>query len=211
MKKFYLYTVIFIFFGLLILTWNFAHRPKTFNNTIHSCIHSNLKKLKFKFATSSSAIFEISFVANTEQQYINPYFPAIHITTNVKHNAWIHIVYTDAKDKALRMFIDSENPNKENSIYPFYTFESGFYDAPFWTYSLFSRPLNFWKGNAFALDIDHQNRTVKCLGGIEWGFKLHFLTIRPVAINPKLLNQVDWNKIWPFIKEQLPRYIVIDM
>lgn len=108
------------------------------------------------------------------------------------------------------MFIDSEDPLNENSIYPFYSLESDFYDAPLWTYSFFNKSLSFWKGHAFALYTNHQNKIVMNLGGIEWGFELSFLRIKPIEINPKLLNHTDWNIAWQLIKGELPEYHCID-
>lgn len=179
---------------------------ENFKHTIHSCIHDDSKKLKFEFSTNNSTNFEVFFVRNTQRQCINPSFPAIHIKTNASCNAWLHIVYTDAKAKNLQIFIDSENPLTKNSIYPFYTFEPDFYDAPLWTYSLFNKPLSFWEGNAFALNIDHQSKIVEYLGGIKWGFKLSLLAIQPRAINPSLLNQDAWKEAWQLVKERLPGY-----
>ena len=66
-----------------------------------------------------------------------------------------------------------------------------FYDAPLWRYSLFSKPLSYWKGNALAVEVDHENKTIKPVGGISWGFNLSSFQIRPICITPSALNEDD--------------------
>jgi hypothetical protein len=135
-----------------------------------------------------------------------PYFPSIHIKAIKLHNAWIHIVYTDAQTQKLRTFIDAANIDSSSSTYPFYTYEQDFYDAPLWTYSFFNKPLRFWKGHVFAVKVDHQKKSIHCMGGIAWGFELSYFRLYPKAILPQLLNKDDWDKAWQILEEKLPGY-----
>ena len=170
--------------------------------TIHSCIQQDKQKLHFRFRTPKGVYFDVNFVRNAKLSCINPNFPAIHIKTNRPHQAWLQVVYTDSKSPHLQAFVDS-TPSSS----PFYTKEKDFYDAPLWTYSLLSRPLSFWKAHTFAIEIKSQTKTIKCLGGIEWGFELPFMKRRPVAIEPQLLNEKAWVEAWRLIKDKLPRFI----
>lgn len=163
--------------------------------------------MHFKLDAGGDKHFDVSLVENSKPNCLNPHFPCIHIQASESHNAWIHIVYTDAKAPEWRVFIDAAN-NKDiqGSPYPFYTYEHDFYDAPLWTYSLFTKPLRFWKGHAFAVEVDHQKKSIKCLGGIEWGFELSHFRLRPKAIYPQLLNKQDWENVWQLFQEKLPGY-----
>ncbi len=174
--------------------------------SIHTCIHSDNSKLHFKLGAQPGKHFEIDLIENSKPDCLNPYFPSIHIQMNDKHNAWVHIVYTDSIIPQLQMFIDAENKDNPNSAYPFYTYEQYFLDAPLWTYSLFSKPLSLWKGHAFAVKVDHENKAITCIGGIEWGFLLSPTRLRPKAINPKLLDEQAWKKAWQLLQEALPGY-----
>ncbi|ETZ07775.1 hypothetical protein P618_200016 [Holospora obtusa F1] len=187
-------------------TWKSPDVNYSGDTNIHTCIHSDDRKLHFKLDVGGGNNFDVYLVENSKPNYLNPYFPSIHIQASQPHNAWIHIVYTDSKDPEWRTFIDARNIDSSGSTYPFYTYEQDFYDAPLWTYSLFNRPLRFWKGHAFAVKVDHQKKYIHCIGGIEWGFELSYFRLRPKATAPQLLNKETWEKAWQILQEKLPGY-----
>jgi hypothetical protein len=153
--------------------------------------------------TEKGMVFKVKFIKNADQKCVNPHFPVIFINTDTPHDGWVHIVYTDSDNPKLKKFIDYD---PESTKAPFYSNLQHFYDAPLWTYSLLLKKPMFWKGHAFAVQVDRHNKTIKCIGGIEWGFKLHFAKLRPVAITPKLLNEKAWHQAWDLLKEKLPGY-----
>ncbi|NDB85354.1 MAG: hypothetical protein EB127_22025 [Alphaproteobacteria bacterium] len=151
-------------------------------------------------------MFKIKQINNSSKESINPYFPVIVIEPNLKIDAWIHVVYTDAShpyNSKRKTFVDY---NPKWTEYPFYSYAQYFYDAPLWTYSFFSKPLSFWKGHAFAVSVDHQKKSIHCIGGIEWGFELSYFRLRPKSIHPQLLNKETWEKAWQILQEKLPGY-----
>ena len=177
------------------------------DTNIHTCIHSDDRKLRFKLGAGGGNNFDVYLVEHSKQNCLNPYFPSIHIQASQPHNAWIHIIYTDSKAPEWRTFIDAANIDSPGgSAYPFYTYEQDFYDAPLWTYSLLNKPLHFWKGHAFAVKVDHQKKSIHCIGGIEWGFELSNFRLRPKSIHPQLLNKESWEKTWHILQEKLPGY-----
>ena len=175
------------------INWN---RTKT----IHQCIYEDKHKQSFKLISMQN-FFEVNLVQNSDTSCINPYFPSIHIKTDCDHTAWFHIVVTNSEDIELQEFIDAQ---KES--YPFYTLEKDFYDAPTWRYTLFSKPLSFWKGRAYAVKIDHNTKTIKCIGGIQWGFTLSYFHFRPQIIIPSGLTTQHWEQDWLIFKNKLPDY-----
>lgn len=187
-------------------TWKSPDVNHSGDTNIHTCIHSDDRKLHFKLDAGGGNNFDISLVENSKPNCLNPYFPAIHIQASQHHNAWVHIVYTDSKAPEWRTFIDAANIDSSGSTYPFYTYEQDFFDAPLWTYSLFNKPIRFWKGHAFAVKVDHQNKSIHCIGGIEWGFELSYFRLRPKPIRPRLLNKEHWGKAWQILQEKLPGY-----
>jgi hypothetical protein len=52
----------------------------------------------------------------------------------------------------------------------------------------------------------HQNKSINCIGGIEWGFELFDFRLRPKATAPQLLNKEHWEKAWQILQEKLPGY-----
>lgn len=191
------------------LNWESPDVNRNEQSNIDLCIQQDEHKLYFRFQTKQGFNFDIDFVRNSKPNCLNPYFPAIHIKTDIPHNAWLHVVYTDSEVPEQQTFIDSEKITTKRSSYPFYAYTEDFYDAPLWTYSLLNKPISFWKGHAFAVEVNHQNKTIKCLGGIEWGFELHFTKLRPVASKPKLLDEKAWNQAWRLLKSKLPNYELI--
>ncbi len=189
-----------------VLKWRSPEANMVGERDIHKSIQQDENKLNFVLTNEQGTQFCIDLVKNCKPDSINPHFPAIYIKTNPECNAWAHIVYTDAKDQKLRTFIDALEPSAQYSNYPFYARSNDFADAPLWTYGLFSKPLSFWKGHAFALLVDDLNKTVKCLGGVEWGFELHYTNLRPVAIIPRLLDENAWTKACQLLKKELADY-----
>ena len=197
--------ILFCFLTIWIATWQSPGVNYLGDTTIHTCIHSDDSRLRF-LLNAGGGNFDISLVEHSKQTCLNPYFPSIHIQASQPHNAWVHIVYTDSKAPEWRTFIDAVNIESSSSAYPFYAYGQDFYDAPLWTYSLFNKPLGFWKGHAFAVDVDHQKKSIHCIGGIEWGFELSYLRLRPKSIYPQLLNKQDWEKAWQILQAKLPGY-----
>ena len=168
--------------------------------SIHTCIHDGAT---YSMQISSmDQLFEVNYVKRAGMDCINPYFPAIHIMLKAEHNAWLHIVYTDHKNQDWQQFVDAIDPK----IYSFYTLEQDFYDAPQWGYTLFRKEISFWKGHAYAVIVDHQHKTIKCIGGIEWGYKLPYFSIRPESIVPSALTLWDWQKDWLILKIKFNGY-----
>lgn len=204
-KTFKLMLATFITFICFLIIWLATWQSPDINHSgetnIHTCIHSDDRKLHFKLDAGGGNNFDVYLVENSKPNCLNPYFPSIHIQASQPHNAWIHIVYTDSKAPEWRTFIDAVK-----IAYPFYTYEQDFYDAPLWTYSLFNKPLRFWKGHAFAIKVDHQKKSIDCIGGIEWGFELSYFRLRPKATAPRLLNKEHWAKAWQILQEKLPGY-----
>ena len=209
-KTFKLIFAAFITFICFLIIWLSTWQSPDVNHlgetNIHTCIHSDDRKLHFTIDAGGGNNFDVYLVENSKPNCLNPYFPSIHIQAGQSHNAWVHIVYTDSKASKWRVFIDAANKDTQDSAYPFYTYEQDFYDAPLWTYSLFSKPLSFWKGHAFAVQVDHQKKSIICFAGIEWGFELSQFRLRPKAINPQLLNKQDWVKAWQILQEKLPGF-----
>ncbi len=187
-------------------TWKSPDVNHSGDTNIHTCIHNDDRKLHFKLDAGGGNNLDVYLVENSKQNCLNPYFPSIHIQANQSHNAWVHIVYTDSKAPEWRIFIDAANIDIPGSAYPFYAYEQDFYDAPLWRYYLFSKPLSFWKGHAFAAQVNHQKKSIHCIGGIEWGFALSDFRLRPKTADPRLLNKEHWEKAWQILQEKLPGY-----
>lgn len=187
-------------------TWKSHGGNYSGDTNIHTCIHRDDRKLHFKLDDGGGNNVDVYLVENSKPNCFNPYFPSIYIQVSQSHNAWVHIVYTDSKAPKWRTFIDAANVDSPGSAYPFYTYEQDFHDEPLWTYSLFDKPLSFWKGHAFAVKVDHQKKSIDCIGGIEWGFELSYFRLRPKSIHPQLLNKETWEKAWQILQEKLPGY-----
>ncbi|MCX5924536.1 MAG: hypothetical protein NTZ68_03880 [Candidatus Dependentiae bacterium] len=163
------------------------------------------KKQQHVTITSMKHIFDVAYVKNAQPDCNGPYFPAIHIKAKSLHNAWLHVVQTDctAEPRWLH-FIDAWPKGHEH--YPFYAIGKDFADNPQWNYSLFSKPLSFWIGHAYAVQIDHEKKTIECVGGISWGFRLPWWSLRPVMILPTALTEKDWHTDWKVFQQSLPEY-----
>lgn len=193
MKKNIIISVSILAFGWTAKTaweWKSPDINWETKRNLHSCIHDN------PYISSSihsmRSDFKMAYVPNAVLEAVNPHFPIIHIEAEDKDIAWVHIIYTDAKDPRYQKFIDATAPPQAG--YPFYTFGRDFYDAPIWEYTLFKKPLSFWKGHAYAVKIDENKRIIECMGGVEWGFKLSFWRLRPQCLEPRALTETDWEK-----------------
>lgn len=145
--------------------------------------------------------FDVSYIKHSSVQH----FPGIHFQVNrdLKSVCWLQVVTTDCKNSKLQKFIDACD-----EIFPVYTYGKDFYDIPVWSYSIFSKPLSFWRAHAWAILLDKDKKTIQCLGGISWGFELSFWRFWPCMILPKPLNMSDWIQDWNVFKKALPEYTV---
>lgn len=203
-----------LLFGFLfqennLLNWRSPKVNLAGERDICKYIEQNPNKLSFELVNQKGIRFFVNLVKNCEVRAINPYFPAIGIKIRPECNAWLHIARTDCQDPKLRTFIDAPAPDSKYSTYPFYSKLSYFCDAPLWTYGLLWKPLSFWKGHAFALQVDDVSKTIKCLGGVQWGFQLHWTKLRPVAIIPKLLDETVWLRDFEFFQKELADYRIL--
>lgn len=180
--------IINIFIILIILVFAYTYNIKKIIATqplsIHDCIYDNPHK------NIIINDFEINYLENSPKNCINPNFPSIHIVGKANYNAWLHLIYTDAKDPKRTInwcYIDADKNN-----YPFYTVEKDFYDAPLWGSSFFKRPLSYWKGHAWAVFVDFSQCTIQIVEGFEWGFEWKRFR-KPKALTPRLLSLKDWN------------------
>ncbi|MFQ3306863.1 MAG: hypothetical protein ACI8ZF_000095 [Candidatus Midichloriaceae bacterium] len=208
MKKLSFFVVFtsFIILGCVICSWRSSDINWMAEGNTFDCIYNDPLKNTFDLS-----YFKINLVKNSSQRCINPYFPSIHIQMNKHHNAWLHIVYTDSQEEKQKIFIDTVDFGKNNSLYPFYTLNQDFYDSPIWRYSLFYKPVSFWIGHAWAISIDYKNKTIEPIGGISWGFKLSHTKLRPVLIEPSELNKDNWIKDWSVFKTKLTGFKMLDV
>jgi len=189
-----------IFLFIYVLQWQSPKPNNEVAEDIGSCLYENDHK-SFEL-NSIEGKFNVSYIPNAKKDCLNPFFPIIHIKLKQEHNAWLQVVRTDCSDKKLQEFIDASVKIQ----YPFYTLEQDFYDSPIWYYTLFSKPLTYWIGHAYAVKIDHQNKTIKVMGGIKWGFKLAYFPIKPQMILPSGLNMSDWLIDMEVFKQALADY-----
>ena len=148
---------------------------------------------------STETQFDVSYVKHSSLQY----FPGVHfhVKTDDKFCTWLQVVRTDCKNPKLQKFIDSSD-----EIFPVYTYGKDFYDIPVWSYSIFSKPLSFWRAHAWAILLDKDKKTIQCLGGISWGFELSFWRLWPCMILPKSLDRSDWQQDWDVFKAVLQNF-----
>ena len=101
---------------------------------IRECIYRSTHEL------AKIGELQINYIENSPPDCINPNYPSIHIITHINHNAWLHVVHTDAMEphtgKPYWTFVDA--PRR---LFPWYTLEKDFYDAPHWSSSLLIKPL----------------------------------------------------------------------
>lgn len=182
---------------LAFLVWQSPEVNYSSKLSVNDAIYSSNSCEKLELVSEGTS-FLVSFVRNSSKDAINPYFPSIHITTTKKHNAWLQIVRTDSPTQSLQCFVDTVDPNhNKHDVYPFYAKSNNnqqvhFYDAPLWQYSLWYKPLTFWKAHAWAVFVDFEQKTITPLGGISWGFTLPNSRLRPFCLEPSALTSKDW-------------------
>jgi hypothetical protein len=182
-----------------------SHPGNSFESarSMKECIYED-KNTRKSIVHSEENIFEVNFVEHSAESCVNPFFPIINvkIRDNIQ-DAWIHIISTDSTEQRWRKFIDND-PNF--APLPFYNFEEEFFDAPLWTYTIFNKPLSFWKANLYAVQLDKQNKTIKFLGGISWGFTLGNYSLKPKMTTPSSLSIKEWSEDWQVFGKYLIEY-----
>ena len=178
-----------LFFGLVWwgITWESPNMTEH-NRSLEDCIkYSSFGPIKNSKIVSAFQKFDVELV-KSDFTCINPYFPTIKITAlnSHLHDAWLHIVHSDAKEEQWRNFIDADQHD-----YPFYSFTKHFLDSPLWSYGIFSKPLSYWEGHVYSVSL--KKGKIKFLGGIKWGFKLSPFRLRPIIISPTALTQKDFD------------------
>lgn len=204
MKKLIIKIILFTIAATIIIIC-FIWKSPTINYnssiSIHNSIYNN-PHYSTKII-SLDKTFEVNYVKSSDKNSFNPYFPSIRIATTEPHNAWIHIIYTDSNIEKYKIFIDT-CPKKD--IYPYYTKDQDFYDSPIWEYTLLVKPVTYWRGHVYAIKIDDNTKSIKVLGGIEWGYKLSYFYIRPQMILPSALNIENWENDKKIINGKLSDY-----
>lgn len=172
-----------------IYSWESPAQNDNSQLGVADCI-DNGDKVEVRFSQ-----FNVSYVENSSESCVNPYFPSIKISSTIQHNAWLHIVRTNNKD--WEVFIDTVDKDKYPKLYPFYTkidnpysqfkSDNNFYDAPLWSYRLWHDE-TIWIGNAYPIEIDDKAKVITFSQGISWGFKFGNFKLRPSIIHPKNIN-----------------------
>lgn len=153
--------------GFDAYNWQSPDVNQLVSSNLHQCIYKSGDKRNLKVRSLNNE-FVVTYVENSDRDCFNQHFSAIHIMTQAKHNAWLHVVHIDRNDiKDNQIFVDTIDPDRAPGIYPLYNLGQEFYDALLWRYSLFSKPLSYWKGNAWAVEIDHENKTIKPIGKVS--------------------------------------------
>jgi hypothetical protein len=160
------------------------------------CKHVMLQSMENEFD-----VFYVESIQPGDPHGFVLYFPAIEISTRAQHTAWLQIVRTDSKESKYNVFIDCFPEG-----YPFYTRNEIFYDVPCWYYSFFSKPVFFWEAHAYAVEIDEQNKTIACVGGVLWGYSFRQFSFRPDATTPQALSRDDWQQDFKVFQEDLADY-----
>lgn len=149
--------------------------------------------------------FSVRLIENASLDCANPNFPIIEITSGPDVNAWLQIVRTDSKNKKEKVFVDSCD-----EIFPFYTLQEKFIDAPHWGSSFFKKYLSKWVGHAYAINLDKTKKELKVIGGVEWGFRLPYFSFGPKALQPRGLSIDSWNIDKVEFKKHLLDYKILD-
>ena len=91
----------------------------------------------------------------------------------------------------------------------FYSLDQDFFanDGDF--YTIFDKKISPWMGHAYAVQVDDKQKTVQCVGGISWGFRLPWWSLRPVMILPAALTQEDWQTDLPVFQGSLKEYTFV--
>lgn len=194
--KLLLVAILLLVVGFLFIKY---HYQKLYSVTAEECI-KNSSPQNFKLVSENS-FFDIIHIANSHSDCFNRKFPIIYINTNLSHNAWVHIIYTDSSDPNYVRFIDAPEEHM-----PFYTFQQEFQDAPLWNYSLFHKPINYWIGHAYP--ILRENNLIKIQSGVEWGFNLYRF-LGPRAIKPKIIELKDYEQDKEILEKALGNFYII--
>lgn len=145
--------------------------------------------------SSAGSLLNVRYIPQGGAESCNPFFPSLVVSTDAQHDAWIHIVRTDSDQEEYRLFVDGADSQRHPEIYPFYTFEKDFYDAPLWCYTLLSKPLSYWEGHVYAVVFDRETGEMLFSGGVSWGFTFpHPFALFPQGIKPKALTFEDFIK-----------------
>ncbi len=193
------------------------------------CIYAD-KNYKSVTLSSMDNIFKVNYVENASPECMGAYFPAVHITTDVAHDKWILLMhnqgdkmhpmkinaYPDPKifqgnneaiehgDKVLDDKIEQEAINVHSK---FYSSEQDFFANLFTGYGLYwNRSFNV-QNHTYAVQADLDKKTVRCIGGISWGYKRSWWNLRPSMIPLRALTHQDWKNDWLEIsKRQFREY-----
>lgn len=153
--------------------------------------------------------FKVHYVENSSEACSNPGFPNIRVEIQKQHNAWLHIIHTDSKDPQKQVFIDSIDQETYPMIYPFFTYDKEFIDGPFSDYTLLSKPMTFWKGHVYPVQVNWNEQSIEFMGGIEWGFELSYLKLKPHMIKPRALTPEEIANDWEVFNKTLKDYKMI--
>ncbi len=147
--------------------------------------------------------FLVRYIENSSTDCTNPYFPTMHIRFLRPHNAWLQIVRTNVD--GYRVFIDSVDKNTNPELYPFYTMDDDFYDAPLWTYRIWHDGVE-WVAHLYPISIDFHSKVVTFSQGLLWGFRFGNYRLRPVTIKPTIISRNDIESDWLIFKNGLNGY-----
>jgi hypothetical protein len=148
--------------------------------------------------------FTVKYISNSPSECINPLFPSIQIESNdAKIDAWLQIIYTDSNDVSTKLFIDSYQ-----SLFPLYTRDPVFYDAPLWNISSSVLPLSYWKAHTYALK--QYKQTFSIIGAIKWGFAVEKSDAPvPELIFPEIMTDTELAKDLEFLSTKGIKNIMI--
>jgi hypothetical protein len=146
--------------------------------SIHDCIYN--REHKNTNIISMGNTFNINYVESTTTDCPDPYFPAIHIKTKAEHNAWFYVRHTEVSKKHNNTY----EVEKTNDA--FFSFEQDYYDTPYW-YHIASE-VDLWQNNVYAINMNHINKTIRCVGGISWGFIPKKKLLLIPSVDPKMTS-----------------------
>lgn len=185
----------------VIDTWYNDDINLHYTQDIHTCIYASTLKQHAHIDGT-----DVNYIEHTPATGINPNFPSIHIASPKGCNAWLHVVHTDSTDPSGKpnwVFVDAVE-----ALFPFYSRNGDFYDAPHWRYTLHKKPLSYWKGHVYPVRLDAEKKNIHFCGGIEWGFELKKLSIQPTMITPRSLTQEERAVDLAIFEEAIKGYIL---
>ena len=211
MKKVILRALIFCsIIGMNLVLYVYLN-PLQYNQkstkTIESTIYDNPNHETIDLI-SMGHHFTVNFVRSADKESQNPGFPALHINLRQEgYGGLVHIIKTDHVDH--KTFLDAAPFDTFPDIYPFYTKDQDFFDAPFWTYNVLSKSISYWIGHAYAVIIDDEVKTIQCIGGIGWGYRIPWYWPYPRMIQPYALNLENWIEDKEIFNQQQSHYYAI--